>query len=148
MNTQPTTPTTPIRSIVVTRTDLTRLQELLQSQFAAAVGEGRPHLTELNDLLERAEPVDPQSMLPHIVTMNSTIKLLDVKQEEAETYTLVYPEEACIAEGKLSILSPLGSQLLGRHVGEEVAFNVSDRKIYKRVEKIWFQPERAGAFNL
>lgn len=145
MTTQPTMPTRPI---VVTRTDLTRLQELLQSQFAAAVGEGRPHLTELNDMLERAELVEPQSMLPHIVTMNSTIKLLDVKQEESETYTLVYPEEACIAEGKLSILSPLGSQLLGRHVGEEVAFNVSDRKIYKRVEKIWFQPERAGAFNL
>ena len=145
MTTQPT-PTT--RPIVVTRTDLTRIQELLQSQFAASVGEGRPHLTELNEMLERAELVEPQSMLPDIVTMNSTIKLLDVKQAESETYTLVYPEEACIAEGKLSILSPLGSQLLGRHVGEEVAFNVSDRKIYKRVEKIWFQPERAGAYNL
>lgn len=145
MTTQPTVPT---RAITVTRTDRTRLLELLQSQFAAAVGEGRPHLTALNEMLERAELVEPQSMLPHIVTMNSTIKLLDVKQEDSETYTLVYPEEACIAEGKLSILSPLGSQLLGRHVGEEVSFDVSDRKINKRVDKIWFQPERAGAFNL
>lgn len=145
MTSQPATTTRPI---VVTRTDLSRIQQLLQSQFAAAVGEGRPHLTELHDMLQRAELVEPQCMLPHIVTMNSTIKLLDVKQEESETYTLVYPEEACIAEGKLSILSPLGSQLLGRHVGEEVAFVVSDRKIFKRVEKIWFQPERAGAFNL
>ncbi len=136
------------RAITVTRTDLTRLQQLLQSQFAVAVGEGRPHLAELADALAQAQLVESQSIPPNVITMNSTFKLLDVGQDESETYTLVYPEEACIAEGKLSILSPLGSQLLGRNAGDDVCFSVSDRKIHKRVEKIWFQPERVGAFNL
>ncbi len=136
------------RAITVTRTDLARLQQLLQSQFAIAIGEGRPHLAELADALDQAQWVDSQSIRPNVITMNSTFKLVDVQRDESETYTLVYPEEACIAEGKLSILSPLGSQLLGRNVGQDVCFSVSDRKVHKRVAKIWFQPERVGAFNL
>ncbi len=135
------------RNLVVTRTDLCRLQELLRSQFAMVVGNGRPHIAELEELLRHAEIVEPDSISPDIITMNSTIKLLDVNKNESEAFTLVYPDEACIAEGKLSILSPLGSQLLAR-VAEELTFSVEERRTHKRIEKIWFQPERVGAFNL
>lgn len=136
------------RIIAVTRTDLQRIQNLLQSEFALAIENGRTHLTELSNELKQTTVVESQEMLPEIITMNSTFKLLDMKRNEAETFTLVYPDEACIAEGKLSILSPLGAQVFGRRVGEMVMFRVSDCETRKRVEKISFQPERVGAFNL
>ncbi len=79
----------------------------------------------------------------------STIcKTLDFSHETAETVTIVYPDEACSAEGKLSILSPLGSELLGRRIGESVTLHLLQRESRKRVEKVTFQPERVGAFNL
>ncbi len=137
-----------LRSIVVTRPDQQRLQELLRSQFGRDIGQGRPHITELEEMLATAQIVEANSVCPDIVTMNSTIKLLDLITQDSETITLVYPHEANIDEGKLSVLSPLGTELLGRRVTEEVAFSLLNRKTNKRVEKIWYQPERVGAFNL
>lgn len=136
------------QDIAISRTDLQRLQVLLDSHFVEAIGNGRTHLKELQRRLERATVVDPGEMLPDIVTMNSTFNLFDLDRREAETFTLVYPEEACIAEGKLSILSPLGAESFGRRVGERLTLNILQRPTRKRIEKLWFQPERSGAFHL
>ncbi|MEO8270866.1 MAG: GreA/GreB family elongation factor [Aureliella sp.] len=136
------------RDFAITRTDFQRLQILLDSHFVEAIGNGRAHLKELKSRLERATVVDPREMLPDIVTMNSTFNLFDLDRSEADTFTLVYPEEACIAEGKLSILSPLGAEIFGRRVGESLTLNILRNATHKRIEKISFQPERVGAFDL
>ncbi len=136
------------QDIAISRIDLQRLQILLDSHFAEAIGNGRTHLKKLRNRLERATIVDPVEMLPDIVTMNSTFNLFDLDRSESETFTLVYPEEACIAEGKLSILSPLGAESFGRRVGESLTLNVLQRPTRKRIEKLSFQPERSGAFHL
>lgn len=135
------------RIAAVTRTDLYRLQALLQQEMTLHET-ARPHLDELNDELMRATVVESEQMLPEIITMNSTFKLFDLDRQESDTYTLVYPEEASIEEGKLSILSPLGAGIFGRQVGQLVSLRVLDRDIRKRVEKLSFQPERMGAFEL
>lgn len=136
------------QDIAVTRTDLQRLQVLLDSDFVATVGNGRTHLKELRDRLERATVVDPRDMVPDVVTMNSTFNLFDLDRDEADTFTLVYPDEACIAEGKLSILSPLGAEIFGRRVGESLTLHILKHATRKRIEKMSFQPERSGAFDL
>ena len=136
------------RIITVTPTDLRRLQSLLDSHFVEAIGNGRAHLNELRSELERATIVDSREMMPDIVTMNSTVKLFDLDRTESDTFTLVYPDEACIAEGKLSILSPLGAGIFGLRVGESLTLHVLNRESRKRVDKISFQPERVGAFDL
>ena len=138
----------PSRNIAVSRTDLQRLQSLLESHFVEVIGNGRAHLKELKRKLELATVVDSSEMLPDIVTMNSTFNLFDLDRNESETFTLVYPDEACIAEGKLSILSPLGAEIFGRRVGASVTLYLLNRETRKRVEKISFQPERSGAFDL
>lgn len=136
------------KAIAVSIVDKSRLQNLLRSEFTMGVGIGRPHLIGLQERLSRAIVIDSHEMLPDVITMNSTVKLFDLDQNEADTLTLVYPNEACSAEGKLSILSPLGSELLGRRVGESVTLHLLRRATRKRVEKVTFQPERVGAFNL
>lgn len=136
------------RIFAVSVVDKSRLQELLQTEFALGIGIGRPHLIDFQIRLSRATVIDSHEMLPDVITMNSTVKLLDLDRNEAETLTLVYPDEACSAEGKLSVMSPLGSGLLGRRVGESVTLRLLHREMRKRVEKVTFQPERMGAFNL
>lgn len=136
------------QDIAITLTDLQRLRILLDSHFVEAIGNGRTHLRELQSRLDRAAVVDPREMPPDIVTMNSTFNLFDLDRSEAETFTLVYPDEACIAEGKLSILSPLGAESFGRRVGESLTLNILKRPTRKRIEKMSFQPERSGAFDL
>lgn len=136
------------RIISVTRTDLLRLDLLLESELMLAIGGQRPHLKVLRENLHRATVVESPDMLPDIVTMNSTIYLHDLDRDATDFYTLVYPDEACIAEGKLSILSPLGAEIFGRRTGETVTVEVSDKESRKRIDKLSFQPERVGAFNL
>ncbi|HCO24501.1 MAG TPA: transcription elongation factor GreAB, partial [Gimesia maris] len=55
-----------------------------------------------------------------IVTMNSTVRLRDLETDELETYTLVYPQDANIKEGKLSILTPIGTAILGYRIGDQL----------------------------
>lgn len=136
------------QAIAVTSTDFARLDQLLQSEWTAAISGQRSHLKELRERLNQAVIVDSLEMLPDIVTMNSTIYLHDEDRRETDIYTLVYPDEASIAEGKLSILSPLGAEIFGRRVGENVTLDISGKKSHKHIEKLSFQPERVGAFNL
>tara|TARA_R110002072_G_scaffold284006_1_gene447795 strand:- start:15348 stop:15764 length:417 start_codon:yes stop_codon:yes gene_type:complete len=136
------------RIIAVSKIDISRLQALLHGELALGISVDRPHLDELLDRLSHATVVESLEMLPDIITMNSTIELFDPDRDESETLTLVYPDEACSAEGKLSILSPLGSELLGRRVVESVNLHLFQRETRKRVQKVTFQPERVGAFDL
>lgn len=62
--------------------------------------------------------------------------------KEIETFTLVYPNEANISEGKLSILAPLGTAILGYRVGDLARWQVSSGVGRWRVEELLFQPER------
>jgi regulator of nucleoside diphosphate kinase len=80
--------------------------------------------------------------------MHSRVQVLDVKSGESETYTLVYPDEADIDEGKLSILAPLGTALLGTRIGQTIKFEAPAGTRKLRIEKILYQPEAAGDFHL
>jgi regulator of nucleoside diphosphate kinase len=67
---------------------------------------------------------------------------------ESETYTLVYPDEADILAGRLSVLAPLGIALLGARVGQVVEFDAPAGARRLKVEKVLYQPEGAGDFHL
>ena len=86
----------PKRKIVITRNDYEYLKELLSSEFTQAISPS-DFLESLEAELELAEVVDPERVPKNVVTMNSTVKLRDLDTNEVETYTLVFPEEADIA---------------------------------------------------
>jgi regulator of nucleoside diphosphate kinase len=56
--------------------------------------------------------------------MNSTVVLRDLDTEEHETYTLVFPDDADIADGRLSVLAPVGTAILGQYVGDDLRWRV------------------------
>lgn len=131
------------RMIICSKEDYERLRNLFASRFAAAFGD-KPYLQSLRGELNVAKIVDPDEVPPDVVTMNSTVRLRQLRTKEVETYTLVYPQDADIAEGKLSVLAPIGTAILGYRVGDCVVWQVPSGMIRFKIEELVFQPERDG----
>ena len=128
--------------IMITEVDFDRLNELVQSpRYRAAQ-------TALKDELVNSIVVASPDVPKRIVTMRSRVRIRDLEADELQTYTLVYPEEADIDDGKLSILAPLATALLGTRTGQVVEFEAPAGPQRLRVEKILYQPEAAGDFHL
>ncbi|QDS90208.1 Regulator of nucleoside diphosphate kinase [Rosistilla ulvae] len=130
-----------VRKIVVTRQDCQRLESMLASDFTQALC-NKGNLKNLRGELALARIVEPDKVPPDVVTMGSTVRLLDLDCDELETFTLVYPDEANIAEGKLSVLAPIGTAILGYRVGDMVCWKVPSGESRTRIEEVLFQPER------
>lgn len=129
------------RRIIVTREDFDRLVELLKDGLLGAIADPKA-FRELAGELQLATIVDPASVPADVVTMNSTVRLTDLKSKETEAYTLVYPEDANIAEGRLSILAPIGTAILGYRVGDRIRWAVPTGKSNFRIDEVIYQPER------
>jgi regulator of nucleoside diphosphate kinase len=136
----------PRRKIVITETDEARLKALLASEFAAAIGPVE-FLDDLRAELERADVVPPMEVPRNVVTMNSKVTLRDQATRKAETFVLVYPEFADIANNRLSVLAPVGTAILGQRVGDALKWRVPQGWRRLKVEGVIYQPERAGHFN-
>jgi regulator of nucleoside diphosphate kinase len=134
------------RKIIITRSDFEYLKELLSSEFTRAISPS-DFLESLEAELELAEVVDPERVPKNVVTMNSTVKLRDLDTNELETYTLVFPEEAHIANYKLSVLAPVGTAILGQRVGDVLRWRVPDGWRRLKIVRVLYQPERAGVFH-
>jgi transcription elongation factor GreA len=63
------------------------------------------------------------------VSIGSTVKVQKEGEKEVREYKIVGSEEADMAHGKVSNLSPLGSALLGKKKGDKVDVNTPKGKI-------------------
>src|SRR6476469_2792578 len=118
--------------------------EELRCVVAAAVRLSRRGLEEIAALereLTRAEIVLPGEVPPDVITMNSRAALLDLETAERMEFTLVYPADANIEEGKISVLAPLGAAMIGYRVGDEFRWSVPYGERRLRVTAVRFQPE-------
>src|SRR5690349_9979094 len=97
---------------VITDYDRQRLGTMLERAMRFGVA-SRRDLDALEHELEQASFVEAAGVPGDVVTMNSTIELCDLDTAEKETYTLVYPDRASVEDGKLSVLAPLGTAVLG-----------------------------------
>lgn len=134
------------RKIMITQNDYDHLKELLSSAFTHAISPS-DYLDSLEAELELAEVIDPERVPKNVVTMNSTVKLRDLDSQELEVYTLVFPDEADIANRKLSVLAPVGTAILGQRVGDVLRWRVPSGWRRLKVERVLYQPERAGVFH-
>ena len=134
-------------AIQITEFDLTRLKKLVEEANYTDL-RGRDYLVRLQTELERAQVVSPEEVPEAVITMNSTVVLLDVDTRQEETYTLVFPEHADPDRGRISVLAPIGMAMLGYEVGDTFEWPVPDGVRRLRVEKILYQPEAAGDYHL
>jgi regulator of nucleoside diphosphate kinase len=110
-------------------------------------GIDKEYLKKLEAELDRAEIIDPQHIPDDVITMRSKVRLKDLVSGEANTYSLVFPTEANFSEGKISILAPIGTAILGYRRGDTIGPVPSGVRRLK-VDEILYQPEAAGHYEL
>ena len=135
------------KPIYITQPDQERLRKLLHEAQYTEYRKSE-YLDMLHMEIERAIVVAPQDIPGDVITMNSKVCLVDIDTEEEEIYTLVYPENADRKLGKVSVLAPIGTAMLGYEVGDifEREVPAGIRKL--RVKEILYQPEASGDYHL
>ena len=132
-------------SIILTRLDVQRLEQLIDR-----MDETQPGVVALQAELDRAEQVVGHDEVPaSVVTMNSRVHCREQVSGKDYHLTLVYPKDANADEGKISILAPVGSALLGLQVGQHIDWPAPGGKTLKlELLSVEGQPKDGGAFPL
>ena len=134
-------------TIYITELDYNRLSGLID-RTREHKGDDGEYLNKLETELDRAEIIDPKDMPADVVTMRSKVRLKDLVSGESNTYSLVFPTEANFTEGKISILAPIGTAILGYKRGDTIEWPVPSGLRKLRIEEILYQPESAGDHEL
>lgn len=125
------------QDLIITTLDLERLRPLVDQHGG--------HAAELLDLeLHRARVVAPGCVPADVVTMNSEVVYEDCETLARRTVRVVYPQDANASAGRVSVLAPIGSALLGLRVGQEITWRVPNGHKRIRVVEIAYQPEANG----
>ncbi len=92
--------------------------------------------------LERAIVVPPETIPAQVVTMHSRVRYLDESSGERRELQVVYPEEAALIDGQVSVFAPVGAALLGLSVDHAIELDFpGGGKRRLRVEEVVDQPE-------
>ena len=134
-------------TIYITELDYNRLNGLID-RTRESNGVDREYLKKLESELERAEVVDSKDIPADVITMRSKVRLKDLVSGESNTYSLVFPTEADFAEGKISVLAPIGTAILGYRRGDTIEWPVPSGLRRLKVEEVLYQPESAGDHQL
>ena len=121
--------------IVITQRDFGLLRRLA----------GHPRLAAE---LKRAVVIDSRCIAPDIVTMNCRVRFEDQNTGERREVTIVFPHDATASTRSISVLTPVGTALLGLTVGQSIVWPFPDGTEHcLRVLKIISQPEANDASN-
>src|SRR5436190_3957335 len=92
-------------------------------------------IKDLEDKLSRAEVIDPSKLSGTKVAFGAKVRLSNVDTEEESVYRLIGADEADLAQGSISITSPLARALVGREVGDEVKVRMpAGERLYEILE--------------
>jgi regulator of nucleoside diphosphate kinase len=130
-------------SIYLTQDDLDRLFDLLETYGSGAgAGARAEQLQTLERELVRAVVVSPEEIPKDVVTMNSRVVFEDETTGERREITLVYPKHADIASGRVSVLVPVGTALLGMRVGQSIDWQLPNGQKHRyKVVAVPFQAD-------
>ncbi len=128
--------------IIVSSRDAERLRALAESYaqppYAVLIGFLARELT-------RAQVRAPQEITPGIVTMRSRVRFRLDDESESREGTLVYPGDEDHRISRISVLSPIGSALIGLQEGDRIQWRSLDgRPLGLTVLKVLYQPEAHG----
>jgi regulator of nucleoside diphosphate kinase len=138
------TPPMKKRTIIMTASDHEDLSYAIAAAGKLSHRE-RGEMTGLEAELARAKIVGADEIPADVITMNSRAELLDLETGERMEFTLVFPMDANIEAGKISVLAPLGTAMLGYRVGDEFEWTVPYGLRRLKVMAVRFQPEAALA---
>jgi len=124
------------RKIFITESDKYQLLEIINKNEYL---KNNQNLKELEAEINRANVTSPEQLPKDVITMNTKVILL--VGDSIEEISLVYPNEADISENKVSVLSPIGTAILGYSEGSIIEWKVPNGTVKIEVKKVLFQPE-------
>ena len=93
------------------------------SALARAAANTMPDVAEgLSEELDRAHVLGKGRRSEHTVCMGCEVEFLDDSSGKVQTVTLVYPDQADISQGKVSVLTPIGTALIGLRAGHSITW--------------------------
>lgn len=135
------------RKIFITDTDRDRLEKLLLGTRQWS-NRDKEHLQALEAELDKAHTVGSKDIPGDVVTMRTQVRVRDLKSGAEMDLSVVFPSEADSEQGKISVLAPVGTALLGYRVGDTVEWAVPGGLRRLKIERILYQPEAAGDYHL
>ena len=102
--------------------DLSENSEYDEAKNEQALLEAK--IAEMEEMLRNSKIVD--KVTTSSVSIGTTVKLYDYEFEEEIEYHIVGATEIDIANGKISVESPVGKALFGRHKQDDVEVQVPD----------------------
>lgn len=132
------TPTSHHNSLIITERDLARLRTVIDLHDT-------PAAEQLESELQRATVVDSHEVPPTVVTMDSEVVYEDLVTGERRAVRIVFPNEADASRGKVSVMAPIGSALIGLSIGQEIEWRVPGGRKRIRVVEIRYQPEASAS---
>jgi len=135
------------RTIYITERDKERLEELIlvAEEFS---GKHPGDLAKLSNELAVARILSSGEIPVDVVTMNTKVELSYAGTGEKLICTLVFPKDAPADENNLSVLAPVGMAILGYAEGDTVTWDVPSGRCSIKIEKVLYQPEASGNYDL
>jgi regulator of nucleoside diphosphate kinase len=123
--------------IVVSAGDLERLRRLIGASRRFS-GRDAEHIDALEHEIDRAV-VKHGKMPDKVITLGSSVRMKDLDSGRELFYQIVLPKHANADEGRISVLAPIGTALLGYKVGSVVEWKVPSG--LRRFKVIAVQPQ-------
>ena len=114
--------------------ELTENAEYEDAKIEQAFIEGR--IQDLKHIIQSAQVLEEDEIPVDTVGLGSIVTVLDLDENEEWEFTLVSSIESNPDEDKISDESPIGEQLFGKRIGDEVNVKIPDGKIRYRIENI------------
>ena len=113
--------------------DLSENAEYHAAKENQSFNEGR--IMEIEDLIARADVIDPSKLSGDIVRFGATVLVADEDTDEEKTYTIVGSHEGDISAGLLSVTSPLALAMIGKTIGDSVSvITPNGEKLYEIIK--------------
>ena len=128
-----------IRAIAAAREhgDLAENAEYHAARERQSFVEGR--LAELDDVISRADVIDPSKLKGSTVRFGATVRVEDEDTDERITYQIVGSHESDIASGRLSVTSPLARALIGKSRGDSVEVTTPGGSKYYEIVRVSYK---------
>ena len=141
------------------RAELNELKTVQRPKISLAIAEAREHgdlkenaeyhaareqqsfcegrITEIEAKLSESEIIDISKIEPNgKVIFGTTVTLFNLDTDEYVSYQIVGEDEADVAAGKISVVSPIARAIMGKPGGEEVVVKVPAGEVQYEIEKI------------
>jgi regulator of nucleoside diphosphate kinase len=136
-----------MKKLILNKLDYLRIKKAIESaKQVKSIND-----TEAGNLikeLDSATIVEPTQIPSDIVTMNSIVQISFLNAPRQIQFQIVYPRDANLKENKISIFSPIATALIGYKEGDEVEWIVPAGPTRLKIDKIIYQPEASGNYDL